>query len=105
MRGQQSGECRRARLQRLQEQARVVQLLCVGRVLQEIDRFLVGSCFLFRNVLEAKVLVRCLVGEEHAVVEGILAAQVVSQHDVREFMGKHHCQAGLIRQVRRSTRG
>ena len=80
-------------LKRLDEQARCVELLCVGRALQELHRFLVCSCFFFRNVLEAKVLVRSLVREEHSVVEGILAAQVVSEHDVRKFMGKNHCQA------------
>ncbi len=49
-------------------------------------------------MLEAEVLISGFIGEEHAVVEGILAAQVVAEHDVRQFMRKRHCQAGLIRQ-------
>src|SRR5215467_8622825 len=85
-----------ARLQRLEEQADVVELLRVRRVLQEVDGFLVGGQFFFRNVLEAKVLVRAFIRKQHTIVEGVLGTEVVSEHDVREFVRKHCSEAGLV---------
>ena len=47
-------------------------------------------------MLESQVVVGGVVGEQHAVVEGVLAAQVVAEHDVRQFMREHSGQAGLV---------
>ena len=96
VRGQQRAELRSPQLQRLQEQAHVVQLLRVRRVLQEFDGLLIGGLFFFRNVLESKVLISGAIVEQHAVVEGKLAAQVVAQHDVRELMSENRGEAGLV---------
>src|SRR6266849_1971893 len=95
---QQSGQLRSPRLQDLDEQAGGVELLGVGRVLQHLDGFFVGGCFLFRNVLEAEVLIGTLIGEEHTVVESVLAAEVVSENDVRQFVREYSGQAGFVRQ-------
>ena len=47
-------------------------------------------------MFESQIVVSALVREQHAVVERILAAQVVAQHNVRQFMGEHSRKAGLI---------
>ena len=58
--------------------------------------FLVGGRFFFRNVLESEIAIGAFVREEHAIVEGILAAQVVSENDVSQFVGQHHGQAAFV---------
>ena len=73
-----------------------VQLLSVGRSLQHFDRFLVRSYFLFRNVFEPQVLVRSFIREQHAIVECILAAKVVSENDVGQFVRQDHGQTAFI---------
>ena len=78
MRRQQGIELRSAGLQRLQEQADVVEFLRVRRIIQQIQSLLVGCGFFLRNVFEPQIVVGGIVGEQHAVVERILAAQVVS---------------------------
>ncbi len=93
---QQSAQLRSALLQGFDEKTGRVQLLRVWRGLQHLDGFLVGSCFLFGNVFEPKVLVSRLVREQHAVVERVLTAQVMSQNDVRQFVREHHGQTALI---------
>src|SRR5713101_9717564 len=75
-----------------------MQLLGVGRVLQQVHGLLVGGGLLFWDVPESKILVSGFVGEEHAVIEGVPAAQVVSQYDVGEFVRQNHGQAGFVRQ-------
>ena len=47
-------------------------------------------------MFEAQVVVGGIVGEEHAIIEGILAAQVVAKHNVREFVREHSREAGLV---------
>ena len=87
--GQQCIELRSAGLQSFKEQSNVIKLLRVGRIVQQFDGFLVRCGFFFRNVFEAQIVIGRVVGEQHAIVEGILAAQIVSEHDMREFMRKH----------------
>ena len=70
--GQKRTQRRRSLLQSFQEQPDVVEFLGIGRVLQELNGFLVGRGFFFRNVTETEVLICALVGEQHAVVEGVL---------------------------------
>src|SRR5581483_295795 len=86
VRGQERVEAASVSLQRLQEQADGVELLRIRRILEQIDRFLVGGGFLFWNVLESEVLIGRVVGEQHAIVERILGTEVMSEDDVSEFM-------------------
>ena len=83
-------------MQSLEEQAHVVQLLRVRRILKKVDSFFVSRRFFFWNVLESQILIGRIVAEQHAIVEGILAAQVVAEHDMRELMREHGCEAGFI---------
>src|SRR2546423_2091605 len=104
VRGQKRAKSRGALLQSLQEQAYVVQFLRVRRVLQQFDSFLVGRRFLFRNVAESKVLVGAFVREQHAVVEGILRTEIVSQNDVSQFVREYRGKASLIwKHIHQST--
>src|SRR6202521_3056385 len=96
MGGQQRGELRSPCHKLFQEQRRHVQLLSVGRVLQQFHGLGVVCCFFFRVVAEAEVIVSRFIGEQHAVVEGELASQVVSQNNVRQFVREHHRQAGFV---------
>ena len=63
-----------------------IQFRVVRRVLQQVESLFVSGFFLLRHVFETEVVVCGLVRKEHAVVEGVLAAQVVSEHNVRQFV-------------------
>ena len=49
-------------------------------------------------MLEAEVLIGAFVRKQHAVVECVLAAQVMSQDNVRQLMRQHCRQAGFVGQ-------
>src|ERR1700733_1697722 len=97
MSGQQGRELRATLSELFQVQTGHVQFLGVGRVLEQVESFLVGGRFFLGNVTESKVVVGGFVREEHAIVEGKLAAQVMAKDDVRQFVRKHHREAGLVR--------
>src|SRR5437867_8415651 len=75
-----------------------IQFRVVRRVLQQVESLFVSGFFLLRHVLETQILVGGFVRKEHAVIEGVFTAQVVSKHDVRQLVREHHREACLIRQ-------
>ena len=88
--GQQRRKLWSTSRQFFQEQCRGIQFLVIRRSLEQFHRLFVSSDFFFRNVPEAEILVSRFVSKEHAIVEGKLTAQVVTQDNVRKLVRKHH---------------
>src|SRR6266849_4347292 len=66
-------------------------------MLQQLHGLLAGGCLFGGRASEGKVLERLLVVEAHAVEEGVLRIDLVTEHDVAEFMRQHGGQRGLVR--------
>ena len=98
MRCEQRRQNRSPYLKLFQVKACRGDLLRVGRILQHVERFGVRRRFFIRIVFESEVLVSRLVGKQHAIVKCKFAAQVVTEHNMRQFMGQNGRQASFIRQ-------
>src|SRR5947207_7236470 len=96
MRSQQGRKRCRARLQLLQIETGRPELLCIRRILQQLNRFCIRRSFLFRIVTETEILVRGFIREKHAVIKGKLAAEIMAEDDMRQLMRKNGRQAGFI---------
>ena len=75
MRANQIWQVGRMFLQGLQKEPRASQLVLVGRVPQQFERFGVCGFFLAIGVFEIHALERIFIGEQHAVVERKLSVE------------------------------
>ena len=88
----------RARIQLVQEEARLGQLVGVNGVVQQIDSLLGSQFVVWIRVRHMDAFKGRFVREEKTVIECIASIDVVAQHDVRQLEGKDCSEVRLIRQ-------
>ncbi len=94
----QSRQILRLRVQLLQEKSGVAELVLVGRILEQLERFVAGHLHLFGTVLEGEVAQRFDGGDVGRVVEAPLIGGRLRDDDVRQFLREHRGEAGFVGQ-------
>src|ERR1700730_5861092 len=81
-----------------QKQSRTAQLVFIRRIFQQLYSLGIRCFFVAGATFEVQALEGIFIGKEHSVIKGELRIELVTEHNVTQFMGHDHGEGSLIGQ-------